>query len=73
MYIDCLVYSMQLCVDATIPECFGGVQGQALFIDTEGSFVPKRAAQIAQAAVDHCKVVAHSTQDPGELYSQSLD
>lgn len=56
---------MQLCVDATIPECFGGVEGQAVYIDTEGSFVPKRAAQIAQAAVDHCKFVATSTQDPG--------
>lgn len=56
---------MQLCVDASIPECFGGVQGEAIFIDTEGSFVAERVVQIAEAAVKHCHLVANSTKDPG--------
>jgi len=56
---------MQLCVDCTIPEVFGGVQGQAIYIDTEGSFVAERAAQICSSTINHCHNVAEQTQDPG--------
>lgn len=56
---------MQLAVDATLPECFGGVQGQSIYIDTEGSFVAERVAQIAQATVNHCHYVANATDDKG--------
>uniref|UniRef100_A0A2K5RQX2 DNA repair protein RAD51 homolog 3 n=1 Tax=Cebus imitator TaxID=2715852 RepID=A0A2K5RQX2_CEBIM len=35
---------MQLAVDVQIPECFGGVAGEAVFIDTEGSFMVHRKA-----------------------------
>lgn len=59
-------FSMQLCVDVSIPECFGGVQGQAIYIDTEGSFVAERILQMAEAAVNHCHFVATSTKSPGE-------
>ncbi|XP_067951651.1 DNA repair protein RAD51 homolog 3-like [Watersipora subatra] len=56
--------SLQLCVDATIPESFGGVQGQAIYIDTEGSFVAERVAQISKATIRHCQSVASGLQDP---------
>lgn len=37
--VDLIVsFSLQLCVDVQIPEQGGGLQGQAVFIDTEGSF-----------------------------------
>lgn len=48
---------MQVCVCAAIPAEFGGVEGEALFIDTEGSFMPVRAAQMAKAMVDHLQEV----------------
>lgn len=59
------VYSMQLCVDCTIPECFGGVEGEAIYIDTEGSFVTERIAEIGKATIEHCHFVADSTDDSG--------
>ena len=31
--------AMQLCVDVQIPEAFQGVGGEAIYIDTEGSFM----------------------------------
>lgn len=50
--------SIQLAVDVQIPEAFGGLAGEAVFIDTEGSFIPERAADIASATHQHCKHVA---------------
>jgi RAD51-like protein 2 len=39
---------MQLCVDARLPISFGGVAGEAVYIDTEGSFSPERCHTMAQ-------------------------
>ena len=55
---------MQLAVDVQIPECCGGVDGEAIYIDTEGSFVVERAAEIARATMLHC----HNLIDDGDLY-----
>ena len=49
---------MQLAVDVQIPECFGGLDGEAVYIDTEGSFIVERLANIARATVDHCQHIA---------------
>lgn len=46
---------MQLAVDVQIPECFGGVEGEAVYIDTEGSFLAERLADIAEVTVKHCQ------------------
>lgn len=54
-YECCLRCSLQLAVDVQIPEYLGGVGGEAIYIDTEGSFVVERAAEIAEAAVLHCQ------------------
>lgn len=59
--------SMQLAVDVQIPECFGGVAGEAVFIDTEGSFMVDRAADIAAACVRHCQLIAEAHQEEGML------
>ena len=45
---------MQLAVDVQIPELFGGVGGEVVYIDTEGSFIVHRVADIAKTAVQHC-------------------
>ena len=50
--------SMQLCVDVQIPEAFGGLGGEAVYIDTEGSMIVDRLADIASAAVHHCQQLA---------------
>ncbi|KAG0212275.1 DNA repair protein rad51c, partial [Mortierella sp. GBA30] len=40
---------MQLCVNAQLPQASGGTDGTAIFLDTEGSFVARRVAQMATA------------------------
>lgn len=45
--------ALQLCVLARLPQIYGGVQGQTLYIDAEGSFIPERAWSMASALVGH--------------------
>lgn len=62
---------IQLAVNALIPEVFEGVGGDkdkqtfAYVFDTEGSFVPQRIFEIAEATVGHFKCLAASL-DPEE-------
>lgn len=42
---------MQLCINVQIPKSIGGVGGEALYIDSEGSFVVDRLAQIAEGTI----------------------
>ncbi|NXC20923.1 RA51C protein, partial [Corythaeola cristata] len=58
---------MQLAVDVQIPECFGGVAGEAVFIDTEGSFMVDRVVDIASACVQHCRLIAEAHQEEDHL------
>ncbi|KAF8796082.1 DNA repair protein RAD51 like protein [Argiope bruennichi] len=46
---------MQLCVNVQIPKSLGGIDGEAFYIDTEGSFMAQRLLQIANASVNECK------------------
>jgi RAD51-like protein 2 len=55
---------MQLACDVQIPEAFSGCGGQAIYIDTEGSFVPRRVHEIANALVDHMKRAAEREHRP---------
>ncbi|MFX1388537.1 MAG: DNA repair and recombination protein RadA [Promethearchaeota archaeon] len=48
----------QLCVNVQLPEEKGGVEGRALYIDTEGTFRPERIIQMAEGLdLDHKKVL----------------
>jgi RAD51-like protein 2 len=47
--------AMQLCVNASLPNGAGGVCGQAVYIDTEGSFSPERCYSMAEALVKHVR------------------
>lgn len=51
-------FSIQLVVDASIPEELGGAGGEAVYVDTEGSFIIERVVDIAQATVEHCHLMA---------------
>lgn len=50
---------MQAAVNTTLPVALGGVDGQTIYIDTEGSFSASRCAQIARALHRHAKDIAH--------------
>lgn len=52
--------AMQLCINASLPEQFGGVCGQSVYIDTEGSFCPERCQSMANALVKHVQTSART-------------
>lgn len=58
---------MQLAVTVQIPECFGGVAGEAVFIDTEGSFMVDRMVDLATACIQHLQLIAGIHMDQGKL------
>ncbi|KAL2460802.1 DNA repair protein [Abeliophyllum distichum] len=43
---------IQLAINVQIPADYGGLEGKAVYIDTEGSFMVERALQIAEACVE---------------------
>lgn len=53
-------FGLQLCVNVQLPKEFGGLEGKAIYLDTEGSFVPERAEQIAK----YFLTILNETQDP---------
>ncbi|KAJ3383478.1 DNA repair protein rad51c, partial [Chytriomyces hyalinus] len=44
-------FGMQMCINVQLPGSQGGADGQAIYIDTEGSFSVKRVAEMAQSAI----------------------
>ncbi|XP_058139886.1 DNA repair protein RAD51 homolog 3 isoform X3 [Dasypus novemcinctus] len=62
---------MQLAVDVQIPECFGGVAGEAVFIDTEGSFMVDRVVDLATACIQHLHLIAGTHM--GEEHQKALE
>ncbi|XP_078228852.1 DNA repair protein RAD51 homolog 3 isoform X3 [Callithrix jacchus] len=63
--------SVQLAVDVQIPECFGGVAGEAVFIDTEGSFMVDRVVDLATACIQHLQLIAEKHK--GEEHRKALE
>ncbi|XP_072305489.1 DNA repair protein RAD51 homolog 3 [Eucyclogobius newberryi] len=51
---------LQLAVNVQIPECFGGLGAQCLFIDTEGTFFLQRLRDMAAAAVRRCSLLTEN-------------
>ncbi|GIL55290.1 hypothetical protein Vafri_10852 [Volvox africanus] len=49
---------MQLAVNVQVPAALAGAQGQAVYVDTEGSFMVERCADIAEGAVRHVTAMA---------------
>ena len=60
LIICCLIiFSIQVAIDVSIPESLGGLGGEAIYIDTEGSFIIERVADIAKATSQHCHRLAN--------------
>lgn len=57
--------SIQLACNVTIPTIFNGSDGDSVYIDTEGSFIPERAYDIAQELSNHLKKLARSSGSRG--------
>ena len=55
--------AMQLAVNVQIPASFHGLEGEAVYIDTEGSFAPKRCHHMATAFCKHLEKVAINRND----------
>ena len=45
--------AIQLCVNVQIPDTADGCAGEAIYIDTEGSFVPERAQDMVSGVSSH--------------------
>jgi|TARA_B100001142_G_scaffold328419_1_gene388465 RAD51-like protein 2 len=57
---------VQLCASVQIPHAFGGYDGEAVYVDTEGSFMAERAEEIAEATARHLRSVSNaSPEDAG--------
>lgn len=54
--------SLQLAVDVQVPQCFGGLGAQAVYVDTEGSFLLQRLVDLAAAAVTHCSLLVEDEE-----------
>ena len=63
---------MQLALDVQIPAALGGVAGEALYVDTEGSMMANRLEQIAAALHRHLLNVARRTQGEGSALSAEI-
>ena len=50
--------AIQLAIDVQIPKLFSGNEGSTIYIDSEGSFMPERAATMASALSDHLRKLA---------------
>ncbi len=52
---------MQLAINVQLPEIFQGAGGSAVYIDTEGSFLPERVSEMASELSQHLhKLVNHN-------------
>ena len=49
--------AMQVCVDARLPRGHGGTEGEAVYIDSEGSFSPERCFDMAKVRYLNCQKI----------------
>ena len=54
---------IQLCASVQIPAPFGGYNGTAVYVDTEGSFMSERAHDVAEATVAHLHAIARASPE----------
>jgi len=59
--------AIQLAVDVQIPEAFQGVCGEAIYIDTEGSFMVERALQMGASVMKHLSSIAKHHARPAQV------
>lgn len=54
---------IQLALNVQIPEVFSGNAGEAIYIDTEGSFMAERAAEMANELSTHLRKIATASEN----------
>jgi predicted ATP-dependent serine protease len=54
--------SMQAVLDVQIPAELGGIDGEAVYLDTEGSLMPARIAQMATALESHLQALVQVSE-----------
>ncbi|KAL8152915.1 hypothetical protein V2J09_010675 [Rumex salicifolius] len=64
---------IQLAINVQIPLDCGGVEGKAIYIDTEGSFMVERALQIAQGCVEDMITSSYINSRDGKAKNDVLD
>ena len=62
---EVLCFSMQLACDVQIPAVFGGLDSEAVYIDTERTLIINRLKDIVNSTVQHCHDIASSENDEG--------
>ena len=50
--------SFQACITTQMPKCIGGMNGEVIYIDTEGSFNTNRILLMAKYTLGHYKKIA---------------
>jgi RAD51-like protein 2 len=63
--------AMQLSVTTRLLASYGGVEGQAVYLDTEGSFAPERCHAMAEALVQHVQATLERRRQHHHLSQQS--
>lgn len=58
---------MQLAVDVQIPVAFMGLGSEAIYIDTEGSFMVERVLEMSKAVLSHLKTMVATHQRPAQV------
>lgn len=66
-------FSMQLALNVQIPRVFHGMEGEAVYIDTEGSFMAERASDMATCLINHLRFTAERDQNSAQaMAAQNL-
>lgn len=63
---------LQACVSVQLPSSVGGVGGEAVFIDTEGSFTVGRIKDMASHAVHHVQTFGSENNDVSSFTVESI-
>ncbi|XP_068217053.1 DNA repair protein RAD51 homolog 3-like [Palaemon carinicauda] len=63
---------LQVCIAAQLPTSIGGLNGEVVYIDTEGSFSSGRLKEIALHAIQHLKAVNALTSDEIDFTADSV-
>lgn len=58
---------IQLAINVQLPAAFSGIAGEAIYIDTEGSFTPERCDQMAKSFCIHLQKLAQAKGDTDKL------
>ncbi|VDN99989.1 unnamed protein product [Rodentolepis nana] len=68
-------FCLQSCLTVQVPQWCGGLGGEAIFLDTEGNFMPKRLRQMAVDLVEHfnSNIVPHLHKHINSLGNSSED